>query len=156
MGLLAIASVCRRRGREWLASAPLAQLRHRPAAHGRRGDERAVPGLPSWFMRVTCDRCGKDRMVNEAHMKQGHMPIRDILKRMRHDGCGGIAGKAELLTGSRARPGGRPTYYNVRSAVREFAVALVAAHWTAAVVKRNLQASELVQPSDSTRKWCAL
>jgi hypothetical protein len=22
--------------------------------------------FPSWFMRITCDRCGKDRMVNEA------------------------------------------------------------------------------------------
>ena len=27
------------------------------------------------------------------------MPIRDILAKMRHDGCGGRAGKAELLTG---------------------------------------------------------
>ena len=27
------------------------------------------------------------------------MPIRDILDRARHDGCGGRAGKAELLTG---------------------------------------------------------
>ena len=27
------------------------------------------------------------------------MPIRDILDRMRHDGCGGRAGKVELLTG---------------------------------------------------------
>ena len=23
--------------------------------------------FPSWFMRITCDRCGKDRMLNEAH-----------------------------------------------------------------------------------------
>ena len=23
--------------------------------------------FPSWFMRTTCDRCGKDRMLNEAH-----------------------------------------------------------------------------------------
>ena len=38
-------------------------------------------------------------MVNEAHMPQGDMLIRDILDRMRHDGCGGRAGKAELLTG---------------------------------------------------------
>jgi hypothetical protein len=55
--------------------------------------------FPSWFMRVTCDRCGKDRMVNEAHMKRSDMPIRDILKRMRHDGCGGLPGRVELLTG---------------------------------------------------------
>ena len=27
------------------------------------------------------------------------MLIRDIIARMRHDGCGGRAGKAELLTG---------------------------------------------------------
>jgi hypothetical protein len=27
-------------------------------------------------------------------------PIREILARMRHGGCGGRAGKAELLTGS--------------------------------------------------------
>ena len=32
-------------------------------------------------------------------MKRGAMPIRDIIARMRHDGCGGRAGKAELLTG---------------------------------------------------------
>jgi hypothetical protein len=38
-------------------------------------------------------------MVNEAHMAQGEMLIRDILDRMRHDGCGGRAGRAELLTG---------------------------------------------------------
>jgi hypothetical protein len=55
--------------------------------------------FPSWFMRVTCDRCGKDRMLSETYTKQGDMPIRDILARMRHDGCGGLAGKAELLTG---------------------------------------------------------
>jgi hypothetical protein len=32
-------------------------------------------------------------------MKRGAMPIRDIIARMRHNGCGGRAGKAELLTG---------------------------------------------------------
>ena len=28
--------------------------------------------------------------------------LRDILDRMRHDGCGGLAGKAELMTGIEA------------------------------------------------------
>jgi hypothetical protein len=55
--------------------------------------------FPSWFLRIECDRCGKVQMVNEAHMKRGAMPIRDIIARMRHDGSGGRAGKAELLTG---------------------------------------------------------
>ena len=30
------------------------------------------------------------------------MPIRYIIARMRHDGCGGRAGRAELLTGIEA------------------------------------------------------
>ena len=64
--------------------------------------------FPSWFMRITCDRCGKDRMVNEAHTAQRDLPIRTILNRMRHDGCGGRAGRVELLTGiegASSRPG---------------------------------------------------
>jgi hypothetical protein len=55
--------------------------------------------FPSWFMRITCVRCGKDRMLNEAHAAQRDLPIRTILDRMRHDGCGGRAGRVELLTG---------------------------------------------------------
>ncbi len=38
-------------------------------------------------------------MHNEVHVPWRDRPLRDILARMRHDGCGGIAGKAELLTG---------------------------------------------------------
>src|SRR4051812_1723038 len=65
------------------------------------GEALAEPfrAFPSWFMRITCDRCGKDRMLNEAHMKRSDVPIRDIISRMRHDGCGGRTGKVELLTG---------------------------------------------------------
>jgi hypothetical protein len=36
-------------------------------------------------------------------MPQGEMVIRDIIDRMRHDGCGGRAGRAELLTSIRWR-----------------------------------------------------
>jgi hypothetical protein len=38
--------------------------------------------FPSWFMRITCDRCGKDRMLSETHSAQGDMLIRDIIARM--------------------------------------------------------------------------
>lgn len=38
-------------------------------------------------------------MVNECHAKFRDRTLRDILAKMRHDGCGGLAGKAELLTG---------------------------------------------------------
>ena len=49
--------------------------------------------------RGLCERCGKERMISETHMPQGDMLIRDILDHARHDGCGGRAGRAELLTG---------------------------------------------------------
>jgi hypothetical protein len=55
--------------------------------------------FPSWFLRIECDRCGKVQMVNESHAKWRDQTLRDVLARMRHDGCGGLAGKAELLTG---------------------------------------------------------
>ena len=58
--------------------------------------------FPSWFLRITCDRCGKMVMHNESHVRWRNQTLSDILKRMRHDGCGGLAGKAELLTGIEA------------------------------------------------------
>ena len=48
---------------------------------------------------IRCDRCGKDRIFAETHFAQRNMQLREILKRMRHDGCGGRAGKVELMTG---------------------------------------------------------
>jgi hypothetical protein len=55
--------------------------------------------FPSWFLRVECDRCGKAQMVNEAHAPWRARKLTAILKRMRHEGCGGLPAKAELLTG---------------------------------------------------------
>jgi hypothetical protein len=46
-----------------------------------------------------CERWGHERMFSEVHSAQRAMPIRAILDRMRHDGCGGRAGKAELVSG---------------------------------------------------------
>jgi hypothetical protein len=39
-------------------------------------------------------------MLNEAHTgeRRGTMPLRVLIARMRHEGCGGGAGKVELLT----------------------------------------------------------
>ena len=55
--------------------------------------------FPSWFLRIECDRCGKVRMVNEVHAPRWDLPLKEIIKRARHDGCGGRAGRAELVTG---------------------------------------------------------
>jgi len=38
-------------------------------------------------------------MVNEAHAPWRDRSLFDILHQMRHDGCGGLPGRAELLTG---------------------------------------------------------
>jgi hypothetical protein len=54
-------------------------------------------------MRITCDRCGKIQMVNETHTPQGDMLIRDIIARLRHDGCGGRPATVELRAGSTRR-----------------------------------------------------
>jgi hypothetical protein len=50
-------------------------------------------------MRITCDRCGKDRMLNEAHTAHRDLPILTILDRKRHDGCGAGQGGWNLITG---------------------------------------------------------
>ena len=63
-----------------------------------------LAAFPSWFLRIECDRCGKVQMVNQVHSARAHMALRVILDRMRHDGCGGRAGKAELLTGIEGVP----------------------------------------------------
>ena len=70
-----------------------------PLPSGQEALDEPFAAFPSWFMRITCDRCGKDRMVNETHAPWRDRTLADTLGRMRHDGCGGIAGKAELLTG---------------------------------------------------------
>ena len=70
-----------------------------PLPSGREALDEPFSAFPSWFMRITCDRCGKDRMLNEAHTRQRDMLIRDIIAKMRHDGCGGRPGRVELPTG---------------------------------------------------------
>jgi len=67
--------------------------------------QQPLSAFPSWYLRITCDRCGKDRIVSETHAPWRGRTLFDILHRMRHDGCGGLAGKAELA--GRRTPGRR-------------------------------------------------
>ena len=57
--------------------------------------------FPSWILRTECDRCGKVVMRHASRMtdRQRAPALQVLLSRMRHDGCGVRAGKAELLTG---------------------------------------------------------
>ena len=70
-----------------------------PLPSGAEAMGEPFAAFPSWFLRIECDRCGKVQMVNEAHARWRDRTLRAILARMRHDGCGGLAGKAELLSG---------------------------------------------------------
>ena len=87
----------------------LAQLRQRSPSDRRRGPRRAVRRVPSWFMRVTCERCGQERMFNEVHSAQRAMLIRDISTR-----CGttvrrqGREGGADHRHRGRQQPAGAP------------------------------------------------
>jgi ribosomal protein S27E len=70
-----------------------------PLPSGIEARDEPFAAFPSRFLRIECNRCGKVQMINEGHFARPNMPIRAILAKMRHDGCGGLAGKAELLTG---------------------------------------------------------
>jgi hypothetical protein len=73
-----------------------------PLPTGAEALDEPFNAFPSWFLRITCARCGQERMVNQVHAAQSDLSLREILAKMRHDGCGGRAGKAELLTGIEA------------------------------------------------------
>jgi hypothetical protein len=70
-----------------------------PLPTGAEALDEPFAAFPSWLMKITCDRCGKDRFLVETHFDRRDMLLCDIIWRARHDGCGGRAGKAELLTG---------------------------------------------------------
>jgi hypothetical protein len=52
---------------------------------GREALDEPFAAFPSWHMRITCDQCGKDRMLNEVHTAPRNLPVREL----RHDGRGG-------------------------------------------------------------------
>jgi hypothetical protein len=70
-----------------------------PLPTGAEALDAPFDAFPSWFLRITCARCGQERMVNQVHTAKSDLPLRDMPAKMRHDGCSGRAGKAELLSG---------------------------------------------------------
>jgi len=58
-------------------------------------------------------------MINEAHFARPNMPIRAILAKMRHDGCGGHAGKAEVSKLREPPPHGRSKWGRRRKFQRD-------------------------------------
>ena len=78
-----------------------------PLPTGEQALSKPFAAFPSWYLRLVCARCGQERMINEVHAPRRDLPLRTIIDRARHDGCGGRAGRAELLTGV-AGASGRP------------------------------------------------
>ena len=78
-----------------------------PLPTGAEALDEPFAAFPSWLIRITCDRCGKDRMFAETHFAQRDMLLREIIKRMRHDGCGGLVGPRNWSPELRALPVGR-------------------------------------------------
>jgi hypothetical protein len=73
-----------------------------PLPTGQEALDEPFAAFPSWFMRITCDRCGKDRTLSETYT-----PQRDIIKLMRHAGCGGREqGGTDLRHRGRQQPAG--------------------------------------------------
>src|SRR5262249_5951174 len=83
-------------------TAHLATLRQLSAATPEEALSASLASFPSWLLRIECARCGKVRMLSEAHATDGqrHMRLRALLARGRHEGCGGQAATAALLTGT--------------------------------------------------------
>ena len=53
-----------------------------PLATGAEAMDEPFAAFPSWLIRITCDRCGKDRMFAETHFAQRDMRLREIIQRM--------------------------------------------------------------------------
>ena len=56
----------------------------------------------SWYLRMECGKCGRERYLAETHMTlagKGNIVIRDLIPRLRHERCGGEPHLVELITG---------------------------------------------------------
>jgi hypothetical protein len=59
-----------------------------------------LSAFPSWFLRMECARCGRERYANEVHLPHWHdATLREIVARIHHEGCGGRPKLVELVTG---------------------------------------------------------
>ena len=45
-----------------------------PLPTGKEALDEPFRAFPSWFLRIACERCGKERMISETHMPQGDLP----------------------------------------------------------------------------------
>jgi hypothetical protein len=58
--------------------------------------------FPSWYLRMECATCGRERYLNETHLTiagHGDRRVGDLIGRLTHEGCGGKPKHVELITG---------------------------------------------------------
>jgi hypothetical protein len=96
----------RREFRPNAPAAPLADLRDDPLPTGEEALVEPFAAFRSWSA-VPCDRCGQERLFNEAHSAQRALQICTIRDRMRHHGCGGRTRRWNCSPASRASAAGR-------------------------------------------------
>jgi hypothetical protein len=64
-----------------------------------------LSAFPSWFLRMECATCGRQRYANEVHLPHWRdATLREIVARIHHEGCGGRPKLVELITGIAERP----------------------------------------------------
>ena len=69
-----------------------------PLPTGAEALDEPFNAFPSWSPRVTCKRCYHERMFSEVHSAQRAMLFRDVIAKLRHDGCGGSACLGQVIT----------------------------------------------------------
>jgi hypothetical protein len=58
--------------------------------------------FPSWYLRMECAACGREKYLAETHLTiagHGDRRVGDLIRRLKHEGCGGKPKLVELITG---------------------------------------------------------
>jgi hypothetical protein len=66
-------SNCRRSDNAPDPAAALAQHGDLALPSGAEALDEPFTAFPSWFLRITCERCGKDRMIKQVHAPQSDL-----------------------------------------------------------------------------------
>jgi hypothetical protein len=64
--------------------------------------EAPLRAFPSWYLRVECATCGRERYLAETHLTiagHGDRRVSDLIRRLKHEGCGRKPKLVEFITG---------------------------------------------------------
>ena len=79
----------------------MALLRRPSSARSRRGAGVASAGVSSWYFRMECATCDRQRYLAETHLTiagRGDRRVGDLIGRLTHEGCGSKLNLLELIT----------------------------------------------------------